>query len=257
VTGRTGRTASIADATRGFIDDHPSIREALAEDIVNFTALARRIQGELDLANEEAVTIAARRYQRELGTPTSASAAVDRLIGESRLLVESHVALVRLQDDWELIDRLLAVGRSALADRTGRRLFQLYQGTEAVTILCEEGFLSTLLPEIPVRARVAVERGLGMIAFRSGREVAETRGVVAKMTARLYRQGINCLETVSVHTDSIFVFRDADMIRAYQVLSELVGGAAATPALDGASPGEQSGPAGDPRGTRRSRRTAP
>ena len=256
---RIARSASIADATRGFIDDHPSIREALAEDIVNFTALARRIQSELALANEEAVTIAARRYLRELSATTAETTSIDRIIGGSRLLVESHVALVRIRDDWELIDRLLAVGRAALADRTGRRLFQLYQGTEAITILCEEGYLSTILPEIPAKARVSVERGLGLIAFRSDREVAETRGVVARMTSRLYRAGINCLETVSVHTDSIFVFRDADMIPAYQVLTELVGGPGApAPASLGpaASQRGHAEPAGDPRGTRRLRRTS-
>ena len=59
-------------------------------------------------------------------------------------------------------------------------------------------------------------------SFRSAPDVAETPGVLAFLAETLYRRGINCLETVSVHTDSIFVFRDRDVIGAYQVLSELV-----------------------------------
>jgi hypothetical protein len=70
--------------------------------------------------------------------------------------------------------------------------------------------------------RVGVERGLAIISFRSRRDVADIPGVVAHLADALYRRGVNCLETVSVHTDSIFVFPHADLIRAYQTLSQLI-----------------------------------
>lgn len=222
MTDRRTRSTSIADATREYIDEHPSIREALTEDLVNFTALARKIQAERELRNEEAVTIACRRYQRGLATETPALAARRAVITKSRMQVQSRLALVRVRDDWGIVDRLLALGRDALPGRAPRRVFQVFQGTEAITILCEEDLLATLLPVIPARLRVAVERGLAAIAFRSAPEVAETPGVLAFLAETLFRRGINCLETVSVHTDSIFVFRDRDVIGAYQVLSELV-----------------------------------
>ncbi|HZY92810.1 MAG TPA: hypothetical protein VFG07_08620 [Thermoplasmata archaeon] len=233
------RSLSIADATREYIDAHPSIREALKDDIVNFTALARKVQSERDLTNEEAVTIACRRYQRGLALESPAEAAINGIIRDSRLQVQSRIALVRIRDDWEIVDRLLEVGRSALPGPAPRRVFQLFQGTEAITILCEEAFLSTLLPEIPARARIALERGLAVIAFRSEPRVAETPGVLARMVDVLYRRGINCLETVSVHTDSLFVFRDRDVIPAYQALSALLGpGAAPAAPLVSASRGQ-------------------
>ncbi|MCI4329683.1 MAG: ACT domain-containing protein, partial [Thermoplasmata archaeon] len=64
---------------------------------------------------------------------------------------------------------------------------------------------------------------------RSRPEVAEIPGVLTYMAEALFRSGINCLETVSVHTDSLFVFRDKDAIRAYQVLSTLVPSPAGAP----------------------------
>jgi hypothetical protein len=222
VTDRRHRTTSIADATREYIDEHPSIREALREDLVNYTALARKIQAERELPNEEAVTIACRRYQRGLATESPESALVRSVIGRSRLQVQSRVALVRFGEDWELLDRLLEVGRSVVSDPSQRRVFELLQGTDANTILCEESFLPRLLEEIPPRLRLAVERGLAIIAFRSHREVEETPGVLSYMVEALARRGINCLETVSVDTDSIFVFRDRDVIPAYQILSSLL-----------------------------------
>ncbi len=235
------RSLSIADATREYIDEHPSIREALRQDLLNYTALARKIQAERELANEEAVTIACRRYQRGLLSEGAAETALRAIVRKSRLQVQSRLALVRMRDDWEIVDRLLDVGRSILPGPAPRRVFQLFQGTQAITLLCEEAFLSSLLPVIPPKARVAVERGLGVIAFRSEPDVAETPGVLSHMVDALYQRGINCLETVSVHTDSLFVFRDRDIIRAYQALSELVEpGVPGRPPVPAESRGEHS-----------------
>lgn len=215
-----GRT--VADATRAYIDDHASLREGLRDDLINFTALARKIQGETGLKNEEAVTIACRRHQRALAQSDPGSDRVRTIVGRSRLEVHSRVAIVRLRDDLEIVDRLLAIGRQTLATPAKRRVFQMFLGTRAVTVLCEENLLEAILGEIPAALRLGEERGLGTLAFRSRPEVSDTPGVLSYMVDTLYRAGINCLETVSVYTDSIFVFRDADLLRAYQVLSELV-----------------------------------
>ena len=213
---------SAADATRQYIDEHPSIREALHDDLVNYTALARRIESESGTTSEEAVTVAVRRYQRGLSLEDPTRENVRKIVRESRLEVHPRVAIVRLRDDWEAIDDLLALGRRILADAPGRRLFEILIGTRAITVLCEESLLADVKGTIPAKLLLGVERGLAVLAFRSRPEVAETPGVLAFMAEALFRSGINCLETVSVHTDSLFVFRDKDSIRAFQVLSTLV-----------------------------------
>ncbi len=214
------------------------MREALRDDLLNYTSLARLIGGATEVRNEEAVTIACRRYQRELARGTPADAAIARVIAGSQLQVHSDIALVRFRDDPEVLDRLLGVGRRALTALARRPLFEIFEGTQAVTVLCEEPFLATLLAEIPSRLRLLVERGLAILAFRSHDEVAATPGVLAFMAEALYRRGINCLETVSVYRDSIFVFRSQDVIPAYQVLSALIPDGP-TPPVEGESPGEQ------------------
>lgn len=230
---------SVADVTRTYIDDHPSLREALRDDLINFTALARKIQAETGLANEEAVTIACRRYQRGLAEGGPGTDRVRELVAGSRLEVHSRVAIVRIRDDWEVLDVLLERGRQMFAAPSPTRVFQMFQGTRALTVLCEEGFLGTLLEAIPEPLLMGVERGLATLALRSSPEVAEVPGVLAYLAGALFEGGINCLETVSVNTDSIFVFHDADVIRAHQVLSQLVpsGPVSATPGAS-ASRGE-------------------
>jgi hypothetical protein len=242
------RTASAADVTREYIDEHPSIREGLKDEIINYTALARKIQAERAVRNEEAVTIACRRYERGLTEDTEALAAVRSIVRRSRLQVQSRVALIRLEDDWEVLDALLEIGRQRLVELPHRRVFQIFQGTRAITVLCEEDFLPALLPAIPERLLLRLERGLATLAFRSLPEVATTPGVLAYMADALFRRGINCLETVSVHTDSIFVFADADVIRAYQTLSDLLP-ADASPAREEEALRESRGQHGEARST--------
>jgi hypothetical protein len=213
---------STADRTRQYIDEHPSIREALLEDLVNYTALARRIQAELGLRNEEAVTVACRRYQRNLLTPTAEGAAVRAILAASRLEVHSRVAVLRIRDDSEVLEHLYELGRRLFPAPPTHRMFQLFQGTRATTLLCDEDYLVGLLAEIPDRLLMGVERGLASLVLRSRREVSETPGVLSYLVDALYRRGINTLETVSVHDASIFVFRDQDVLPAFQVLSNLV-----------------------------------
>jgi hypothetical protein len=219
---------SAADATRQYIDEHPSVREGLRDDLVNYTALARRIEAETGVTSEEAVTVAVRRYQRGLAIEDPAAGKIRDLLRESRMEVHARVAIVRLRDDWDVVDALLELGRRLLAETTGRRLFEIIIGTRAITVLCEETLLAELKPAIPAKLLLGTERGLTVIAFRSRPEVAEIPGVLAYIAEALYRAGINCVETVSVHTDSLFLFREHDAIRAYQVLSGLVPTAPAT-----------------------------
>jgi hypothetical protein len=217
-----GAAPSAADVTRQYLDEHPSIREGLLEDLVNYTALARKIQAERNLRNEEAVTVALRRYQRAAVAEDPPGRSVHAVLAESRLQVHSRVALVRVRDDSEVLERLYAAGRRLFSGAPPHRMFQLFQGTRALTVLCEEDFLGGIRAEVPDRLLLGVERGLGTLVLRAPPRVAQTPGVLARLVQALFERGINTLETVSVHSDSIFVFRDPDLIPAFQVLTGLL-----------------------------------
>lgn len=234
------RPPTSADTTRAYVDAHASIRSALKSDLVNFAFLARLIQSEEGLKNAEAIEIALRRYQQELRQPTPASEAVRGVLERSRIEVHSRLAILRVKEDWAILDRLYQIGRGLLPELRRRGVFELFQGPRALTILCEDDLLPELLEAIPPPNVLSVQRGLASIAVRSLPEVAETPGVLAALVERLFERGINCLETVSVHTDSIFVFQEKELSEAVSALSGLL--VAGTP--------EPSRP------TRRSARTA-
>ena len=54
------------------------------------------------------------------------------------------------------------------------------------------------------------------------REGEHTSGVIAYLITNLSDAGINIEETVSCHTDTIFIVSESDMINAYSVLNKCI-----------------------------------
>ena len=57
---------SIQKRTEEYIKHHPSIKDCLKKDIVNYSALARLISKELKIKSIEAISVACRRYQEKI-----------------------------------------------------------------------------------------------------------------------------------------------------------------------------------------------
>jgi hypothetical protein len=209
-----------AEVTRRYIEDHPAIRDCLGYNVVNFTSLARKIRAETGLANQEAVEVACRRFQRQLRTDRPLETRVIEVVKASRLEVRTRVAIITARNDWELLGEVLQTGRTLLAER--RPLLQLLQGPGALTILCEEDLVEPMLQTVGKRATLGVHRHLSALTVRSPEAIVETPGVLAFLAGALFRAGINSLELMSVYTDSTFVVREQDVLHAFRILSELV-----------------------------------
>ena len=209
-----------ADVTRRYIDDHPSIRDCLNLDLVNFTALARRIQEERGLKNEEAVTVACRRYQRQMAQEALLDDGLLKVVRGSRLEVRTRVAIITARNDWEALLKVDEAAGELLKDR--RHLLQLIQGPGALTVLLEDDLLNDVVHGLGKELVLEVFHGLATLTVRSPKTIVETPGVLAFLAGALSRRGINCLEIVSSHTDSTFVLKEQDLLNAFQVLGELI-----------------------------------
>jgi hypothetical protein len=209
-----------AEIARQYVAGHPSIADCLSYGVVNVTALARRIGGEMGFAHPEAIEAALRRWKPERGTAASTEGRVLAVIRDSRIEVRTKVALVTAPPNWELLARLVDVGPAPPTNR--RRLFQVLQSPTAVTILCEEDLVDPVLRAIGPRTTISADRGLAAIAVHSPEAILETPGVLAFLSGALYRAGLNCLELMSLHLESTFIVRQADALATFRVLSDLI-----------------------------------
>jgi len=60
------------------------------------------------------------------------------------------------------------------------------------------------------------------IAVKSPERIVDTRGVISYLITNLLDSGINIEETVSCHTDTIFIDSQESMIDAYSVLTKCI-----------------------------------
>jgi len=210
---------SVADETRRYIESRPSIRDCVQYDIVNFTALARRIRAETGLGSQEAIEIACRRYRRQLQEEPSHEEGLRRVLRLSHFQIRTQVAVLTLQGDLEFLERLVVGAKRLQSKRSG--LVPLFQGSGLVTVLCEDQVLASVLQFVPKSSILQVRRRLSALSIHSPEDVRSTPRVLGFLSDAIGRAGINCIEMMSVWTETLFILRPADAVRAFQLFTEL------------------------------------
>ncbi len=209
---------SIAEKTRSYIDAHPSIKDCISKDLVNYSSLARQIIRDMGLKNEEAVMIACRRYAVKLGKQDH-EGNILRILEASRLEMKTKICIVTAKNDWTVLHRLEAMFKKLLTEKS---TMQVIQSTHAITIIADEKLKNEVINSVGQGNVLRTREGLVEIAVKSPEVIGDTSGVFAHLSSNLADGGINVVEAVSCFTDTIFIVDEDDMILAYSVLSTLI-----------------------------------
>jgi hypothetical protein len=211
-----GRRVTAAGQAREYIDAHPSIRDCLQMDLINLSALARKIVKETDVDSEDAALIACRRYMIPPGYRARESA-VKAVLRKSKIEIHSKVAIMTVRPSFDLFREL---GRVTAKYFEAGRLFRIVQGSHGVTLICDDAVADDMLEIIPRRDVIYMTRGLVEMVVTSPDDISETPGVIAYLLAALAGDGINLNEAMSCHTDTIFLVSEADMMKAFAALNK-------------------------------------
>lgn len=208
----------VARQVRVYLENHPAVADAIRMGIANYTAVARRIAGELGLPYSSAVVAACRRYPR--GRELQArEAGVRRVLRKSRIETRTKVAAITVRQGVDVLQRLGDVVEELLDEESLCRLIQVSRGT--VVIIDEDS-----VPRITKRLRedqiVRVRRNLVEVAVTGPESIEETPGLLTVLTGIVSAQGINIVEALSCYTDTIFLFELGDFPLALAALSRAV-----------------------------------
>ncbi len=209
---------SIAERTRAYIDSHPSIKDCVSKDLINYSSLARLVMKELGVGNEEAVMIACRRYAQRLGG-SDHEQEILRILKDSRLEMRTKLCIITAKNDWTVMHKMDNLFRDLWNEKT---IVQVVQSTNAVTIICDKMLKDRIMDTLGRFNVIKVRDDLVEIAVKSPESIVDTSGVIAYLINNLSDAGINIEETISCHTDTIFVVSKDSMIDAYSVLSRTI-----------------------------------
>ena len=211
---------TVADETRRYVDSRPSIRDCLRYGVVNFTALARIIRKETGLPSQEAIEIALRRLRRQLQAESSEEEQLRSVLQGSHLEIRTHVGIVTVRGDLDVMQQLV-VSAQRVANKP-HSLVQIYQSAGHVTVLCDSAVIASILGVVPRSSVVHLQSRLSVLSIQSPEEVLVTPRVVGFLTEAIGRVGINCIEMISIHTETLIVLRPSDAIRALGILGDLL-----------------------------------
>ena len=191
---------TIAQNVRSHLQNKPYLLEALEKGIVNLSELSRQIQEELKIDNTSAVKAALRRFSEELQ--------------KHRQKREEKVLQILKRSSMAVYDRKsVMITTKEINTKSGMKVDLL----DKYVYLLDRG-------DLPQRDNALVKHdNCTMIVMHSPEELEATPGVVAFLTALLAKQNVNIIEFISCWTETIIVVEKKDSLKAYEVLSNLVG----------------------------------
>ncbi len=191
---------TIAQNVRNHLRNKPYLLEALEKGIVNLSELSRQIQKELKINNMSAVKAALRRFSEELQKhKQKREEKVLQILRRSGIAVYDRKSVM-------ITSKEINIKSGMKVDLLGKFVYLLDIG------------------EMPERVSTLVKHDkCTMIVMHSPEELEATPGVVAFLTALLAEQNVNIVEFISCWTETIIVVEKKDSLKAYEVLSNMVG----------------------------------
>ncbi len=191
---------TIARNVRNHLRNKPYILEALERGIVNLSELSRQIQEELRMGNMSAIKAALRRFSEELQRHRrKREERVLRLLKRSSIAVYDRKSVIITKSELEAKNGLKV-------DLLGKYVYLMDRS------------------DMPERVPSLVKHdNCTMAVIHSPEDLEATPGVVAFLTSLLAEQNVNIIEFISCWTETIIVVEKEDSIKAYEVLSNMVG----------------------------------
>lgn len=214
---------TIPEAVENIVRSSPTLAEGLSRGILNLSAVARAIHGDVERAamkeiQQGAVIMALNRLSRRTRDlePDQRT-----FIGSSPgLLVRSN-----LMEFTFAISESLVAAQKTLLDRIGgrRELFiTITRGIFETTIIASRES-APLIDEIFRKEReLARMEGLSSLTVRLPPGTATTPGVYAFLLRSLAWEGINVVEVVSTLNELTIILSDGEIDRAFSVIKAAV-----------------------------------
>lgn len=207
--------SSVAEQVRQYLDVHPVVADAIRLRIGNYSAISRRIAGELGIAATDAVLVACRRYPR--GNESFRESGVRRVLRKSRIETRTKVAAITVTQGVDVLQRLGDIVEELLDENSLCRLIQVSRGT---VIIVDEDSVPRVTRALREGQLISVRKNLIEVAVTSPESIEETPGLLRHLTGVLAAQGINIVEALSCYTDTIFLLQDGDLTAALGALTK-------------------------------------
>jgi len=186
----------ISKQVKIYIERKPYILEAVEQNIVNYSALAREISKDLNLKNKDTVKAALIRFGEK-----------DREI--KRKAQEKTIEILR-GANFSIKNKIAALHHNSFVDVKA----VAYSKTPS-------GYMFFLDEDIARKSNFKkIEYNLAILHLKSSEEIEHTPGVIAFILSALASEGINVSHFMSCREDTFIVVKEYDAPLAFRILAQ-------------------------------------
>lgn len=197
--------ATTANIIRLYLKRRPQLLSMVSNGLCNYSALARQLQKEIFPGKPSeftAIKAALLRLSREEKAQDANWARdVEKVLKSSTVEVRSHVSVVSSSG---------GIGVPVIATSNSKA------GVMSVVD-------SSYCPQLKKKGLRTID-DLSLVILCSPPKLQDTPGCVAAILDAISSEGINVLEFISCHTDTLMVVKNSDAVRVYEILSNLTSG---------------------------------
>jgi hypothetical protein len=215
---------SIAEAARLIVGSRPSIIDGLRQGVINFSALAEMIKGQVmeivgrQSVNVDSIKMALMRYAEELKSKKKLlEEQITEVIAKSILELKNDVAVLTV-DQKNFIVRFDQIFKSL----NSFRFLQLTQGNETFTVVTDLQSKEKIVEVVGQKSIILEIEDQSVIVIISPHQIIEVPGVIAYITDLLSTNGVNITQIISCYTDTLLIVDRKDALRAYQILENRI-----------------------------------
>ncbi len=214
---------TIPDIVEKLISRSPYIDEFLADGIINYSALARRLKPEIEdltmkKVQEGAIVMALKRFKPKNVTYPYNS--LKKIFKETpEIIVRSNLVdiTVKNTDYTHEHDRKIL----KLISNKPNVFFTISRSVFETTIIAGRELRDDILSLFENKSIIAEFDDLSSIIIRQPKETTEIPGVYFMILKPLAMEGINLVEIVSTYTEITLVIKNRDVDKAFSIIKQL------------------------------------
>jgi hypothetical protein len=202
-----------------FINQDPTIKNAMSYGIINKRALANYIKKQKNMEkNLDAIISAIRRYNIQQYDNMFLKAKT-KIIPNIDLSTRSNIVNVILSKDTE-IQKLIPEFFSIIKYDRGDVL-RIIQADESIKVLINEKNLKKIVKILPKTKIFSIKKNLAEINIHFIKDAIDTPGVIAIISNEIAMNGVSIVEVLSCFPELLWYVYQHDLLKAYNVLYQL------------------------------------
>ncbi|MBI2655598.1 hypothetical protein HYX06_04215 [Candidatus Woesearchaeota archaeon] len=212
---------SIAKAIAKEIEEDVVARRALEKGIISMKSLAVYLIKKHGLsASSDAVVSAIRRYKEETPLEAKYEKARDVISKSSDIRITTNIAEISIEKNQET-QKPLQKAFSMISYEKGE-IMLIIQGEKSIKIILNSANREKILELFSRKSILHVEDNLAEINIHLTDDAVKTPGIIATLSTEFMIHDINIYESMSCIPEMLFFVKQKDIMKSYQILSNLV-----------------------------------